>query len=305
MHSHHSHSGDYVLHAKDHLDDIVEKAVKMGFHSYCLTEHIPRNNLSDLYPEESQLTVADLDSNFDRFYSHARRLQEQYKGTISLLVGFETDYIRPSYLSLIQLLQKKYKFDMFVGSVHHVKTVPIDFDRALWEQAMQASGGTPEALYSAYFEEQYEMLINLHPPVVGHFDLIRLFDTSDSSKSPIASRWPRVWDKVTRNVEIVVEYGGLFELNSAAIRKGWTEPYPRSDIVKLILEKGGKFCFSDDSHGLAQIGLNFHKVFEYIISMGITEIYYLDLDSSGNTIVKADEVERLKSDSFWNQYNNL
>lgn len=52
MHSHHSHSGDYVMHAKDHLEDIVLRAIEMGFTTYCLTEHIPRNNPEDMYPEE-------------------------------------------------------------------------------------------------------------------------------------------------------------------------------------------------------------------------------------------------------------
>ncbi|KAK7203310.1 Polymerase/histidinol phosphatase-like protein [Myxozyma melibiosi] len=306
MHSHHSHSGDYVMHAKDHLEEIVQKAVQMGFTTYCLTEHIPRNRLADLYPEESKLTITDLETTFAKFYAHARALQTKYAPQITLLVGFETDYIRADeYSPLIKTLQNTYKFDMFVGSVHHVASLPIDFDAARWTAAMQKAGGTPRALFAAYFDEQYAMLADLRPPVVGHFDLIRLFAPADDTARPIARDWPDVWAKIVRNVEFVIRYGGLFELNSAAIRKGWSEPYPRSDVVQLIMQKGGRFCLSDDSHGLAQVGLNFHKVVKHVSQLGLRELYYLDLDDSGEAVVRKDEVEKLMTDPFWTQYDKL
>lgn len=246
----------------------------------------------------------DLETTFAKYYKHARELQIKYAAQITLLVGFETDYIRPDYKPLIKTLQNVYKFDMFVGSIHHVAAIPIDYDVQTWEKAMAKVGGTPKNLYAAYFDEQYNMLTDLRPTVVGHFDLVRLFSIADSEK-PIESQWPDVWEKVVRNVEFVVRYGGLFELNSAAIRKGWSEPYPRSDIIKLIMEKGGKFCLSDDSHGLAQLGLNYHKVMKLIIDLGLKEIYYLDLDDSGEAVVRKDEIAKLKDDPFWTQYEKL
>jgi histidinol-phosphatase (PHP family) len=73
-------------------------------------------------------------------------------------------------------LQKIYKFDFFVGSVHHVNTIPIDFDRALYLKALYSvsTEGDETALFVEYFDTQYEMLTQLKPAVVGHFDLIRL-----------------------------------------------------------------------------------------------------------------------------------
>ncbi|KAK9478148.1 polymerase/histidinol phosphatase-like protein [Lipomyces japonicus] len=302
MHSHHSHSGEYVLHAKDNLDDIVNLAIERGFTTYCLTEHIPRNNDQDFYPEEKHLKVQDLFDNFEKFYHHARRLQKQHKTEITLLVGFESDYIRADFKQLIQQIRDKYAFDMFVGSIHHVKEVPIDFDITHWVEAMNRCGGTPRQLYATYFDDQYEMLKDLRPPVVGHFDLIRLFSIDDSEK-PI-SQWPEVLERVNRNLDFIVSYGGLIELNSAAIRKGWKEPYPREDICKIIIEKGGRFALSDDSHGLAQIGLNFHKVLDQVIKLGINKLYYLDLDD-GKTVVREENVADIILAPFWTQYREI
>ena len=39
---------------------------------------------------------------------------------------------------------------------------------------------------------------------------------------------------------------------------------------------GGRFTLSDDSHGVAQVGLNFERVLDYLKSLGVTELYYLE-----------------------------
>lgn len=152
-----------------------------------------------------------------------------YGHQINILVGFEVDYIRESSIQLIQQLREDYKFDVFLGSVHHVNTIPIDFDRDMYLKARATCGGSDEKLFEAYFDAQYAML-QLQPPIVAHFDLIRLF--SEDPTFPLQS-WPGVWNRVVRNIEFVVKYHGLFELNSASLRKGWDEPYPRRDICEV------------------------------------------------------------------------
>ena len=166
----------------------------------------------------------------DAFYEEALRLQSQYNGQIALPIAFESEWIRPSSLDLIRTLQSKYDFDMFVGSLHHVHTIPIDFSRALYEDARKVAGGTDERLFEDYFDAQLAMLQALKPPVVGHFDLIRLLsDDPDGS----FQHMPGVWSRAVRNLEFVASYGGLLELNSAALRKGMKEPYPKAEICKV------------------------------------------------------------------------
>ena len=45
--------------------------------------------------------------------------------------------------------------------------------------------------------------------------------------------WPGVWSKILRNLDFIASYGGMLELNSAALRKGMTEPYPKAEICKV------------------------------------------------------------------------
>lgn len=60
--SHHSHSGQFCKHATGMLEDVVLEAIRQGFDTFGLTEHVPRYRPQDLYPEE----VSD---------SHLRRMR--------------------------------------------------------------------------------------------------------------------------------------------------------------------------------------------------------------------------------------
>lgn len=175
-------------------------------------------------------TAAGLVTLMDSFYAEAVRLRQTYGSQINILIGFETDWIRESSLKLTEELLKKHQFDLFVGSVHHVHTIPIDFDRPMYEEARKKSGGTDERLSEDYFDAQYDMLKALRPPVVGHFDLVRLMsDDPERSLKP----WNGVWNKITRNLEFIAGYGGILELNSSALRKGMSEPYPKVEVCQV------------------------------------------------------------------------
>ena len=171
-----------------------------------------------------------LEKLFDDYYHEALRLQKAYAPQIRILVGVEVDWIRPSSQNYISDLLTKFKFDFFIGSVHHVHVKPIDYDHHFYAAAREISGGSDERLFEDYFDLQYEMLGALKPPIVGHFDVIRLkADNPDRS----LINWPRVWHKILRNLDLVAEYGGILELNSAALRKGMADPYPQEEICKV------------------------------------------------------------------------
>lgn len=302
MHSHHSHLGDYVSHAVGSLEEMVATARQRGFTHYCLTEHMPRYVSEFLYPEEldKNYTPQDLEQNFHNYLAHARKIQlaEEENG-LSILVGFEVEGLDTYHIN--QAAKLKLLTDMCVGSVHFVHGIPIDFDKALWGKARDVLGSA-EALYEAYFDLQYEVLTKLHPEVVGHFDLIRLFDSDVKSLDFMKANWPGVYQKILRNVKFAISYGALFELNLAAIRKSWATPYPQADICRLIISESGRFCLSDDAHSYAQIGLNYHHVWKYVTEdLGLSKIYHLAREKQKTVVVEA-HVETILKLSFWDQY---
>ena len=116
------------------------------------------------------------------------------------------------------------------------------------------------------------MLQALKPPVVGHFDLIRLF-SDDSNRS--FRTWNTVWEKIMRNLQYVANYGGVLEVNSSSLRKGMSEAYPQVEICKEFEALGGRFTLSDDSHGIPHVGLNYGRALECVKKAGITKLVYL------------------------------
>lgn len=317
MHSHHSHSGDYVAHATDTLEGITARAIEMGFETFCLTEHMPRIDSKYLYPEEIEqnFTLETLEQKFDNYYAHAKKLQKEKRDNgckTHFLVGLEVEGINDAHIEHTAKILEKYDVDMIVGSVHFVNEVPIDFDRANFERARYLSGGV-RALFKDYFELQYNVLSKLQPIVVGHFDLIRLFCSDDDfdrttglkiKDLDLQKDWPDIYGLITRNLRFIKSYGGIVEVNSAAIRKGWTTPYPKLDVAQAVIKYcDGRFCLSDDSHAISQVGLNYHKVKRYVIDeLKLQQIYYLDLDDSGKTVVKSKPIDEFDQSEFWEQY---
>ena len=181
---------------------------------------------------EKALTQRELWALFKDYFQEATRLRAKYAADVEILIGMEIDWIRPSSLPWINDLLHLYRFDLFIGSVHHVHDIPIDYDREMYMKARALSGGTDERLFEDYFDLQYEMLEALKPPLVGHFDLIRL--KSDDPDGDFL-QWPGVLRRVSRNLDLIADYGGVMELNSAGLRKGMREPYPAKAVCKVSL----------------------------------------------------------------------
>ena len=252
-HSHHSHSGQFCKHASGSLEEVVLEAIRQQFQLYGLTEHVPRYRLVDLYPEEVYFSLSlarsiyvwifpinkagettdSLAKQFERFLVEAHRLKAHYASQITILVGLETEYITGQDLDGLDSLLQKFgdRVEYVVGSVHHVDSIPIDFDQITYERALHNFGdgetNVQEVFLSEYFDAQYQLLQRFKPEIVGHFDLCRLY-TPDLQ----FLEYPSVWEKITRNVDYAIEYGALFEMNAAAFRKGWETAYPGKDIVQ-------------------------------------------------------------------------
>ncbi|KAI9472242.1 MAG: polymerase/histidinol phosphatase-like protein [Benjaminiella poitrasii] len=291
--SFHSHSGQFCKHGYGVLEDVVKEAIRKGFHTYGLSEHMPRYSDSELYPEEikAQCTPKSLATAFSDFTVEARRIQKVYKDQINILIGTETEFINTDYSDHVKTIREMHNLDYVVGSLHHVASIPIDYSPELYNKAVEDAGDL-KSLFIRYFDEQFVMLQTVQPEIVGHFDLIRIFADKDNT----TLLEPDVWKRVIRNVDYVIEYGGLFEINSRAWKKGLRDAYPQRDIIQVILEKGGKFTLSDDCHGPNDVGLFYEKLPAYLAENKINSLFYLAKEE-GQIMVK--EHKNILEDAFW------
>ncbi|KAH9933303.1 Polymerase/histidinol phosphatase-like protein, partial [Fomitopsis serialis] len=248
------------------------------------------------------MSLDALATQFDAFLNEAHRLKEQYAHHITLLVGLETEFITEEDLAHLETLLSRCpgRIEYLVGSVHHANSIPIDFDIATFGKALDSFApsstasedgdhGRIEALLCSYFDAQYDVLKRFHPELVGHVDLCRLYNPTLRFGD-----YAPAWEKLERNVAYAVGYGALFELNAAALRKGWDASYPGEDVAQLILKHGGRFALSDDSHGPHAVGLNYDRMAQYVLRLGIEELWVLERSESpnvGGRLVRPSKVE--------------
>ena len=264
---HGGHSKDFCSHANDHLEDIIEKYISLGFAWVGITEHMPPPIDALRYPDEIEMGIpADfLRKRFARYMHCCRELQKKYRKDLTFYVGFETETWN-GYLPYVQQLIRQFRPDYVVGSVHHVDNRCIDFSRKMYQETARAMGGM-ETLYCRYFDQQYEMLRMIKPAVVGHFDLIRLFDETYGKRLTT----PAIQQRITRNLAYIKTIDSALDFNLRALKKGAMEPYVSKSILLQAIEMGIRIIPGDDSHGVADIGKYMEPALALLKAAGITD----------------------------------
>lgn len=261
---HGGHSGQFCSHAKNSLEEIVKAYIDWGFPWVGITEHMPPASDAYLYPEEKQegLDAGALLERFAEYITVCRRLQARYKDRIEIWVGFETEYYTGS-LDLTRRLIAQFSPDYVVGSVHHVKEIPFDYSPERYREAADRCGGI-DGLYAAYFDQQYEMLGILNPRVVGHLDLIRIYDPEYRKRL----LRPDIWKKILRNLGWVRQRGLILDFNLRPLSRGEKEPYLSAPILKQAIDMGIDVVPGDDSHGVDTIGTHMAFALEMLQAAG-------------------------------------
>ena len=217
-----------------------------------------------VYPEEVRdgLDARKIYRRFEKYIATGRDLQTKYRSQIQLLVGFEIETYGGS-LDFARRLIAAFKPDYIVGSVHHVENIGFDYSPEFYRRAAEAAGGMQQ-MYARYFDDQYEMIERLRPPVVGHFDLIRIFDPDYPRRLKLSG----VAQRVRRNLEQIKGHDLILDLNLRALSKGASEPYPMRWILQQALEMGIAVVPGDDSHSADTAGLHIDAAIHMLQQLG-------------------------------------
>lgn len=258
---HGGHSGEFCGHAVDPLADVVDAYERAGYTWFCLTEHMAPMDDRFIPDDERTLTTSDLEERFRRYFAEARRLQAEPRRA-EIFVGFETEAFS-GYVETVTALIEEHQPDVIVGSVHHVHDEPFDCSPAYYDRAIERAGGI-EALYCDYFDLQLELINALEPTIVGHFDLIRIFDPD------YKDRWtvPAIRERAIRNLDRIGQIGAILDLNVRAMSKGADEPYLAAPWLSYAIDNGLKIAPGDDSHGVTSVAANIDRGIDALVEAG-------------------------------------
>jgi histidinol-phosphatase (PHP family) len=261
---HGGHSGQFCHHATDSLEEIIQSYIAKQFPWVGITEHSPAISDELLYPDQraAGLTPEFLFNRFAGYMKECRRLQEKYRSQIRIFAAMEIETYS-GYEEFIPALINRFQPDYIVGSVHFVSDMGFDYSREQYDQTVEAVGGIDQ-LYCRYFDLQYEMIKLLQPAVVGHFDLIRIFDPGYKERLLL----PEIMERIKRNLQLIGELELIMDFNLRSLLKGADEPYISRVILEMAVEMGISVVPGDDSHGLGSVGANMEKAVAILRELG-------------------------------------
>ncbi|NDY70801.1 histidinol phosphatase [Desulfobacter hydrogenophilus] len=261
---HGGHSGQFCCHAQDSLEDLIKAYISKGFKAVGISEHMPPPGDRFLYPDELKqgLSVKDLDNRFSRYFLELERLRQKYKSDIRIFKGFETETVTGSPARVRSLI-REFNPDYIVGSIHHLKDRCFDYSRQDYE-AIAADFNGLDAMYMAYFDTQYEMILDLHPFVVGHFDLIRIYDPDFEARLDK----PEISKRIRRNLSVIKDLGLVLDYNLRPLAKGKKRPYLTPVILARAKNLGIPVVPGDDAHSKEQAGMFVDRAIQSLKDMG-------------------------------------
>ncbi len=263
---HGGHSGQFCCHAQDSLEDLIKAYISKGFRAVGISEHMPPPGHRFLYPDELEqgLSVKDLRDRFSRYFLELERLKQKYKSDIRIFKGFETETVTGSPARVRSLI-REFNPDYIVGSVHHLNDRCFDYSRQDYEAIAKDFNGL-DAMYMAYFDTQYEMILDLNPFVVGHFDLIRIYDPDFEARLDK----PEIGERIQRNLSMIKDLGLVLDYNLRPLAKGEKTPYLSPAILARAKALGIPVVPGDDAHSKEQAGMFVDRAVQSLKNMGFS-----------------------------------
>ncbi len=192
------------------------------------------------------------------FINTVNCLKEKYKDKIQVLCGVEQDYFSNHPTE---------GFDYVLGSVHYVykngKYIEIDSSKTeLCDAVMREYGGNWMELCRDYYKLVGDVASKTGADIIGHFDLITKFNQDDNLFSTNCDEY---LEMAKAAIDKLILSGKPFEINTGAISRGYRkEAYPQKELLKYILDKGGKVILSSDSHSTDGLCTEFEQYKDYV-----------------------------------------
>lgn len=214
-------------------EEMVLSAIEKGLDVFGISDH-SYMDFDDSYCLKKK--------SVKEYIKEIESLKTKYSDKIKILCGIEQDL----YSGI-----PEYDFDYVIGSVHYIKLgdeyVAVDNTaEELKDAANKYFGGDIYHLLEEYYRLVGMVVEKTGADIIGHFDLITKFQEKEPLFDEKDERYIKAWQSAA---DKLIEADIPFEINYGAISRGYrTTPYPSKEIQAYILEKGGRFILSSDSH---------------------------------------------------------
>lgn len=232
-------------HAKGSMESYIKRAIELGIDIYGFSEHAPMDfdKHYRLNFDEMQLYVNDV-----------KMLQEKYKNDIKILLGYEVDYLKGHMDKRVISAE----VDYMIGSIHFLGEWGFDnpeFNREYKNKNI-------DDIWQEYFDNIESMAKTSYFDIVGHLDLIKIFNYMPKKDIRLIA---------AKALKAIKKSNMVLELNSAGLRKPCKEIYPSPLLLELAYELDIPITFSSDAHAIGQVGYKYSEAVKLAQNIGYSK----------------------------------
>ncbi|NPA66309.1 MAG: histidinol-phosphatase [Epsilonproteobacteria bacterium] len=241
LHNHTTRCNHAVGNEEEYIQQAITKNTKyFGFSDHAPMDFDPKYRMDFSQMQEYENTI--------------KSLQKKYANDIELLLGYEVDYL-PGHLDKRVL---EADVDYLIGSVHFLDTWGFDnpeFLNGYKERDI-------DEIWQSYFHLIKEMAQTKYFDIVGHIDLIKVFQFLPTKP---------ILEYAIPALEAIKEADMSLELNVAGYRKPCKESYPSKEILQKAYELSIPITFGSDAHDPQQVGMFSNEIESLAKEIGYKE----------------------------------
>lgn len=249
---HHVHSR-FSWDSESRVEDLVAQARRVGVGGFVLTEHLEFDP-SD--PGFGKFLYADAREEWDEASAMAPDLKLRFGAEVShqsVRAGTIRAYLRSN------------RFHYVIGSVHHVGKAEV----ATFMASAEGRNLPLEDCLEEYFAACLSAVESNLYDALGHLDFPKRYSRLGARYT--GAFWLEHYGKVIRSIlTACLDMGVHLEVNTAAFRVGFAEPFPGWPILDLYRHLGGsQVVLSSDAHRPEDQGTAFAAVIKELTRRGL------------------------------------
>jgi len=216
-------------HATGTVAEYVEAAIECKIEYFGFSDHAPMH-----YDPAYRMRFEQM----ELYESWVKEAQEQYDSKITVLLGYEVDFL-PGYMDDAVLNRA---CDYLIGSVHFIDDWGFDNPEFIGRY----EGLNSDDIYRRYFSLIEAMSLSGKFDIVGHIDLLKVFKFLPTQDIRLLAQGA---------LNAIKKANMSVEINVAGYRKPIGEAYPSPLLMEQIAEMGIPITFGSDAHCIEQVGL--------------------------------------------------
>ena len=258
----HTHT-EYCRHGTgDYAEEMILRAIELGYDSYSITEHapMPREFLEES-PTSKLYDLSDFNmaiSDLEHYLKNMHALKEKYKSDIQIKVGFEIDFIE-EYTDYNKDFLNEYGklIDDSIISIHFLEGVgglrSIDYSPEDFQDGLLNHYGSFDNIEKAYYDLLKSLLesdLGLYKPKrIGHITIYRKFEKYDFNLEEIKPA--TIPEDIIKSI---LENNISLDYNLSGYSKSYLkDSYPPENMVRGLLDRGLILVPGSDAHGVNAI----------------------------------------------------